>query len=47
VQSSLRDLGITTAQIELIGVGAKGARKGRSDEVWSKDRRVEIIAVRK
>jgi len=47
VQRYLGELGIKKEQVELIGVGAQLARKGRSEEIRSKDRRVEIIAVRK
>lgn len=47
VRDSLVYRGVRVEQLELIGVGEEEARKGRSEEVWSKDRRVEIIAVRK
>jgi outer membrane protein OmpA-like peptidoglycan-associated protein len=47
VHDELMELGLPKDQIKLIAVGSAEARKGRSDEVWSKDRRVEIIAVRK
>ena len=47
VRDSLIHRGISKDQLELIGVGEMEARTGRSEEVWSKDRRVEIIAVQK
>jgi outer membrane protein OmpA-like peptidoglycan-associated protein len=47
VRDRLIDLGLPKEQIKLIAAGSAEARKGRSENVWSKDRRVEIIAVRK
>lgn len=47
VRQSLLQRGLAEKSLELIGVGDREANQGRSEEVWSKDRRVEIIAVRK
>ncbi len=47
VRDSLIQRGISKEQLELIGVGEMEARPGRSEDVWSKDRRVEITAVQK
>jgi outer membrane protein OmpA-like peptidoglycan-associated protein len=47
VREQLLDSGLSKDQLELIAVGSAESSKGRSDQVWKKDRRVEIIPVRK
>jgi outer membrane protein OmpA-like peptidoglycan-associated protein len=47
VREQLLDLGLSKDQLELIAVGSAESSRGRSDQVWKKDRRVEIIPVRK
>lgn len=47
VRQGLLQRGLAAESLELIGVGDREASPGKSEDVWSKDRRVEIIAVRK